>query len=146
MAARPRRVAHALAEQGDGPLAVLVDVHERASLGGGPARATHGDVELREPTSAAPTRIVLGQRSQEQTVAGQPGELRGRDGAPASRLLPAFARAHNVARRWNVIDAHEFNPVHMPDDGDTRDGSRRADQRLVEARHCHGPFGIYIVP
>ena len=62
--------------------------------------------------------LVVAERGEEQAVAGEPGQLDGRDGAAASRLLPGVQRVHDLARRRHALDTGELDPLDVPDDRD----------------------------
>ena len=60
--------------------------------------------------------LVVAERGQEEARAGEARQLDGSDGATACRLLPGLERVHDLARRRNVVHAHELDPLDVADD------------------------------
>ena len=113
--------AQLLAQEGDGPLAVLVDVGERAALRSGRVLRVDGDAERLELLAGAAAELVVGERREQEARAAEVRELDGRDGSAARRLLPRLEGLHDLPGRGHVVDARELDPLDVPDDRDVHD-------------------------
>jgi hypothetical protein len=118
--------AHPRADHGDRPFGGGVEVNERAPLWLVAPGRRHPDAEPLELVRRPAPELVVAERGQEETVAGQPRELDGRDGAASSGLLPGFHRVDDLARGGNVLDARELDPLDVADDGDAHQACTRA--------------------
>ena len=88
-----------VAEHRDRPLAVLVDVAERAPLRLGPLRRVDADTGRLELHAGAGAEGVLAERGEEVDLIREPRELERRDRATPARLRPGLGRVHDLAWR-----------------------------------------------
>ena len=110
-----------VAEDGDRPLAGLVDVREGAALSSLRLTGVHRDAVRLELLAGAAAELVVGEGREEAARAREVGELDGRDRPAAGRLLPGLERVDDLARLGRVVDARELHPLDMSDDGEVHD-------------------------
>ena len=113
----------ALADDGDRPLPVRIDVGESASLGLGTDSRVHGDPEALELGNHFPAELVVPQRGEERARPREACELH-RGNSPSSRRLgPDLSRVDDLAPRRNVVDPDELDPLDVTHDRDAHVGS-----------------------
>ena len=128
------------AEQRDRPVAVLVDVRERAPLPPGRVTRVHGDAAGLELLARAATELVVGERGKEETRACEVGQLDGRDSATSRRLFPRLERLHDLTGSRHALDARELHPFDMTDYGEVHFSHLEPQLRFIEMVSGVPPF------
>ena len=120
--ARPAR-DELLSEDGDRPLADLVDVDERAPLRLAERFLVDGDAEPLQLLPRAPAEVVVPERRVERRAPVQAHELDRGDRSPAGRLLSPVERVHDLAGPGHAFDPHELAPLDVAHDRDLHPGN-----------------------
>ena len=121
-----------VAEDGDRPLAGLVDVREGAALPSVRLTGVHRDAVRLELLAGAAAELVVGEGREEAARAREVGELDGRDRPAAGRLLPGLERVDDLARLRDASDPDELHPLHVPDDCEVHNSHLRPGVRFKE--------------
>ena len=114
------RGLQALAKRHDRALPGVVDEGERPARGRVALRGAHAHAQLAQALGGAPALVVFAQRSHQQGLAGQGGQLRRGYPSASGRLGEAVARMHHLAGPRDVLDAAELNPLDVPHHGYAR--------------------------
>jgi len=73
----------------------------------------HVNAQLMHPGNGVAGMLVVTQGGDEQGLAGQAGELHGRDRSASGGLVKLIGRVHHIARGWDIPDARELDPLDM---------------------------------
>jgi hypothetical protein len=109
-----------VADDGDGALAVCVEVGEAAPVGTVAPGGVDGDAVAFEVGSDGGGAVVAAEGREEGGCARELSELHRGDGAPAGRLGVVVRGVGDLARRRQAVDDAELDVLDVADDRDPR--------------------------